>query len=83
MAKFQGDRLRGLGESVAKITSRAEYKPVRNGVPGGLKISNHFGKMSEKFRGMGIFWLTLYDAVLTRKHSDSANLHQVAIFNFV
>ena len=38
VAKFQGDRLRGLGESVAKKTSRAEYKPVRNGVLGGLII---------------------------------------------
>jgi len=41
VAKFQGDRLRGLGESVAKKTSRAEYKPARNGVPGGLNSEHH------------------------------------------
>ena len=34
VAKFQGDRLKELGERVAKITSAAEYKPVRNGGSG-------------------------------------------------
>ena len=37
VAKFQGDRSRELGERVAKQkndTSRAEYKPVRNGGSG-------------------------------------------------
>jgi len=36
LAKFQGDRSRELGASVAKQkkTSAAEYKPVRNGGSG-------------------------------------------------
>ena len=34
VAKFQGHRSRELGERVAKKTSAAEYKPVRNGGSG-------------------------------------------------
>jgi len=48
VAKFQGDRLRGLGESVAKknITGKS---PSGTAVPGGLMIlTYHFARIARR-----------------------------------
>jgi len=51
--KFHGDRLRDLGESVAKkVTSRVKHKPVRNGGSGRLK--NITGKIEDLYRTDGL-----------------------------